>query len=58
MKNELVPGTGLEPASRLRRRIFVTPLLSKPARRDARAVRALDYAFAIARMRRGPHASL
>ena len=27
----LVPGTGLEPASQLRRRIFVTLLLSKPA---------------------------
>ncbi|VWD20150.1 hypothetical protein BCO18442_03855 [Burkholderia contaminans] len=43
----MVPGTGLEPASQLRRRIFVTLLLSKPASR-ARTVRALDYAFAIA----------
>ncbi|AHI74803.1 hypothetical protein BTRA_2836 [Burkholderia thailandensis USAMRU Malaysia  len=42
----MVPGTGLEPASQLRRRIFVTLLLSKPAPRGA--VRALDYAFAIA----------
>lgn len=44
--NLVVPGTGLEPASQLRRRIFVTLLLSKPAPRGA--VRALDYAFAIA----------
>jgi hypothetical protein len=43
----MVPGTGLEPASQLRRRIFVTLLLSKPASR-VRTVRALDYAFAIA----------
>ncbi|ARK51323.1 hypothetical protein DF122_23515 [Burkholderia pseudomallei] len=45
----LVPGTGLEPASQLRRRIFVTLLLSKPAPRGA--VRALDYAFAVVRTR-------
>lgn len=44
----MVPGTGLEPASQLRRRIFVTLLLSKPASR-ARTVRALDYAFTVAR---------
>ncbi len=43
----MVPGTGLEPASQLRRRIFVTLLLSKPASR-ARTVRALDYAFTVA----------
>ncbi len=30
MDRYLVPGTGLEPASQLRRRIFVTLLLSKP----------------------------
>lgn len=46
----MVPGTGLEPASQLRRRIFVTLLLSKPASR-ARTVRALDYAFTVARGR-------
>ena len=46
----MVPGTGLEPASQLRRRIFVTLLLSKPAAR-ARTVRALDYAFTVARGR-------
>lgn len=45
----MVPGTGLEPASQSRRRIFVTLLLSKPAPRGA--VRALDYAFAVARER-------
>lgn len=43
-----MPGTGLEPASQLRRRIFVTLLLSKPAPPRG-AVRALDYAFAVAR---------
>lgn len=46
----MVPGTGLEPASQLRRRIFVTLLLSKPAS-HARTVRALDYAFTVARGR-------
>jgi hypothetical protein len=47
-----VPGTGLEPASRLKRRIFVTLRLWTPAvRRIApltTTVRALDYAFTIA----------
>ncbi|CAG9272949.1 hypothetical protein BCEP4_750045 [Burkholderia cepacia] len=33
LKAIVVPGTGLEPASQLRRRIFVTLLLSKPASR-------------------------
>lgn len=42
----MVPGTGLEPASLLRRRIFITLLLSKPML-HAQPVRALDYAFAI-----------
>lgn len=50
LEGYLVPGTGLEPASQLRRRIFVTLLLSKPASR-ARTVRALDYAFTVARGR-------
>jgi hypothetical protein len=34
----LVPGTGLEPASRLRRRIFVTLRLSTPLAQMASAV--------------------
>lgn len=36
----LVPGTGLEPASQLRRRIFVTLLLSKPASRKRKRNRS------------------
>lgn len=52
LQSWLVPGTGLEPASQLRRRIFVTLLLSKPAPCDA--VRALDYAFAVVRTRLSP----
>lgn len=52
----LVPGTGLEPASLLRRRIFITLLLSKPMLR-AQPVRALDYAFAIFRSARAMRAA-